>query len=181
MIRGTAQQSGFTLIELAIASLVISLILGAMSTLLASTTELSKTGHINTRAVAEHRRNLESLSSVLRTVDIRSLGGFDGEGRARTPTFSRVTGVDMVDVTVADPEHIVWRSKPTPVEGVWNAGALWLVSDSEERIVADRVPAGQFEVRQEGAVLAIRLTTYYAVDNRHVTSITSETAVKLRN
>lgn len=181
MSERTRAQAGFTFVEVAIAIVIFSIVMWAMTSMLGTTSELSKTSHIQTRAMAEHRRNLESLSSVLRTADIRSLSGFDVDGRATEPTFNRVTGVDRVDLTLADPERIAWRPSPAPVNGVANAGALWLVTDTDARVVADRVPQGGFELRQEGAVLAIRLTTYYATDSLRTTSITSETAVTLRN
>ena len=174
-------QAGFTFFELMIAATVLISVLGVMASLLVSTDELSKTGHLNTRATAEHRRNLASLSRVIRTADIESLTGFDYEGRATEPVFQRVTGVDLVERTLSNPERIEWRANPSPVDGVEKPGALWLVSDTGTRLIADRIPADSFEMRQEGGVIAIRLTTYYAVDAMRVTQVTSETAVTLRN
>ena len=187
MTRRTPSQAGFTFVEMMIGVVVFVIVMWAMTSLLGSTSDLSETSHVHTRAVAEHRRNLESLSSVLRVADIRSLGGFVPEDPtaiprvATQPSFNRVTGVDRFDMTLAPTERILWRPSPQPVNGIANPGALWLIGDGEARVVADRVPQGGFELRQEGAVLAIRLTTYYATDADRTTSITSETAVTLRN
>ena len=141
------RDAGFTFIEIAISLSILLSFLAVMSGLLTSTDELSKTSHIRTRAVAEHRRNLESLSSVLRTADIRTLKGFDTNGVASNPMFNRVTGVDIADLALAEEEEIVWRRSAQRVNGVVDAGALWLVSKADERILADRVPQGGFQVR----------------------------------
>ncbi|MHC5010509.1 MAG: hypothetical protein ACYTG6_06085, partial [Planctomycetota bacterium] len=168
------------MIELAITALIIFAALGVATSLTTTTIELTKETHVQTRAHAEHRRNLLALSDILRTASVYSLDGFDVDGNATQPGFRRLLGVDLHDRLYTDPQHLEWRAASIQVNGVAQPGAVWLVDPEGDSLVADKVPSGGFVVRQEGNVLAIRLTTYYATDHDHATLITSETAVLLR-
>ncbi len=174
-------QRGFTLLEVTVSSFLGVVILGVATSLLGTTSEMTKESDVHTLAHAEHRRNLTYVASVLRGVSGSTLEGFDEEGISTAPLFQRVTGVDLRDRELTEPQRVEWRASSRPVSGVESPGALWLVDGSNEEILADRVPQGGFQVRREGNVLAIRLTTYYARSTSHVARVTSETAVSLRN
>ena len=197
-------QAGFTFLEMMIAIAVGTIVMWIMTSVVATTGELNKESRIQTRAHAEHRRNLESLSTIIREIDNRTLteaNGFDlVTGVATAPSFQRVSGIGQV-VSHRETENLVWRPSPRPVDGVANPGAVWLVSPSGERMVADRVPQDGFALRRQivplegpvdpkdpphpeehfGSLLTIRLTTYYSIGTDDVTSVTSETGVVLRN
>jgi len=174
-------QRGFTMIEVVIVSVIALASLGAMGALVGSAQDLTDDTRTNTRATAEHRKNLRVLSNLLRSVDINTLQGFDDDGRATEPTFLRVSGVDLDDRSYLADERLVWKPDAKPVWGVERPGAVYLETSGGDRIVARNVPANGFALRQEGATLAIELTTYYSLGERRTFHVTSETAVSLRN
>jgi len=176
-----ASQRGLTLLELLLSISIGVVTLGGASALTQTTTEMSRASHVDSRAHVEHRRGLLAVSDVLRTVALGTLQGFDAGGASSQPAFQRVLGVDAHEPLYGAIERLEWRRSNRPVAGVKDPGAVWLVTGKQARIIADRVPGGGFVVRQEGNVLAIRLTTYYATDQRHSAWVTSETAVSLRN
>ena len=178
--RRMTDQRGFSLIEVVICLVIVVSGLGVATSLTATTTELVKDDNIRTRLHAEHRRSLLTIGNVLRTASLQSLAGFT-DSVATEPVFRRVTGVALNNILQLGEQRLQWRAADADVPGVEMPGALWLVSDGEATLVADRVPAGGFSVRMEGSVLAIELSTYYATDLNHTAQFTSETAVYLRN
>ena len=179
MSRG-GRQHGFTFLEVLFATIVAVAVLGLSASLAVGTDELTQASHVATRGCSEHRRAHVALADVLRTVAVDSLEGFD-EGEATEPFFERIEGVGIHAFETAGRQSLVWRAVDHDVDGVAAPGQVWLVGESEERLLADRVPAGGFGVRQEGRLLVVRLTTYYATDQDHVRHVTSENAVLTRN
>lgn len=174
-------QSGFTFLEVTLASTIALAALGAVVSLFGSTQNLTQDTRAHVRATSEHRRNLLSLSNLLRNVDIDTLEGFDESGIATEPTFQRVTGADLVDRSYAGVERLVWEPAPGAVWDIDRPGVVSLITPTEKRVVAVNVPAGGFSLRLEGRTLAVRLTTYYSLGDRNTAQVTSETAVSMRN
>lgn len=177
----TSRQRGFLMLEAVLAVAVFTTVLGVALSLTSTTVDMTQETNVQTRAHAEHRRNLLTLANILRTASIYSLQGFDEDGLATQPEFQRLLGVDIHERLYTDPERLEWQSADAPVNGISGPGAIWLVGSDNDTLVAARVPEGGFVVRQEGNVLAVRLTTYYSTDENHTHQLTSEIAVELRN
>ena len=175
------RQSGFTMVEVAIVAAFTLAGLAVVGSLLGTTEDLTDDTRTQMRSATEHRRNLETLANLLRAVDITTLQGFDEQGVATAPSFRRVSGVDVAERSYLPAERIEWRTAKSAVWGVPRPGALWLVGGSDARLLAKNVPAGGFQLRQEGNTLAIRLTTYYSIGTSRTVHTTGETAVSLRN
>ena len=174
-------EAGFTMVEVAIVCVIALAGLATVGSLIGSTQDLTDDTRTHTRATSEHRKNLRALSNLLRNVDIATLEGFDEDGKAVEPMFQRVAGADLVDRSYLAPERLVWKPDPSPVWGVERPGAVHLVTASGDEVIAKNIPANGFALRQEGATLAIQLTTYYSLGARRTFHVTSETAVSLRN
>lgn len=180
-VRSIRRQAGFTMVEVLLVSGFILAGLAAVGSLVGSAQDLTDDTRTHTRAVSEHRKNLRALSNLLRNVDITTLGGFDDEGTAAAPSFQRVAGVDLEDRSYLASERLEWRPISDTIWGVQQPGHIHLVTAGGTEVIARNVPAGGFVLRQEGATLAIQLTTFYTLGDRRTHQVTSETAVSLRN
>ncbi len=174
-------QAGFTLYEVTVVIALMALAGTAVAQLFKGNTELVNDTRALQRAEAAHRRNLGALTRVLRGIDIQTLAGFDSQGMASSPSFGRVTGADLDDFTYRGDEKLSWKASPVAVDGVVKPGAVYLVRDGASRLVADRIPAGGFFVRQQGQSLVIHLTTFFATGAGRVVSRSSESVVSIRN
>jgi prepilin-type N-terminal cleavage/methylation domain-containing protein len=179
--RQTAANRGFTIYEVVIVMTLMGLALAGLGPIFSSNDALAKDTHAHQQAEATHRKNMVALARVLRGVDIQSLAGFGSDGVATTPEFGRVTGADLDDLTYSGDEKLIWMPSPLGVDGVTRPGAVYLMRDGKRFLVADRVPADSFFVRQEGQNLVIHLTTYYATSARRLVMKTSESVVSVRN
>ena len=177
----TAGRRGYTLLEVAMCVALFSLIIASVNSLLNSAAGQVKSNRVRMRASTEHRRSLDALADTLRAADITTLTGFDAHGKSTTPSFAKVTGALLDERVHGDTVQMQWRAAAAPVNDVAHPGAVFLVGPESETLIADRVPDGGFEVRQEGTTLVIRLSTYYTTSDRSTTLVTSETAVTLRN
>ena len=178
---GQKSERGFTLLEVAICAALFSLILVTASSLFNSAAGQVKSNRARLRAAAQHRRSLDTLADTLRDADVATLTGFDVDGKSSSPTFAQVTGALLDERVHSETGQMQWRAAADPVDGVPHPGAVYLVGPSGETLLADRVPEGGFEVRQEGSTLVIRVSTYYTTSDRWTTLVTGETAVTLRN
>ena len=160
---------------------LLGLAVAGLGPVFASNDGLAKDTRAHQRAEAAHRKNMDALARVLRGVDIQSLAGFGTDGVAKIPEFGRVTGADLDDLTYSGDEKLAWMATPLDVDGVEKPGAVYLLRDGRRFLVADRVPADGFFVRQEGQNLVIHLTTYYATSAPRLVMKTSESAVSVRN
>jgi len=181
MSRQAARNGGFTLYEVVIVVTLMALAISALGPVLSTNDGLAKDTRAHQRAEAAHRKNMVALARVLRGIDIQSLDGFDSKGIATSPEFGRVTGADLDDLTYRGDEKLSWMPSPIGVDGVERPGAVYLLRDGRRFLVADRVPAGGFFVRQEGQNLVIHLTTYYATSAPRLVTKTSESVVSVRN
>ena len=160
---------------------LMGLLFTVLGPLLSTNTDLVADTRAHQRAESAHRRNMAALGRVLRGVDIQSLSGFDMSGIATQPSFARVTGASLEDLTTIGDESLLWMPSTLGVDGVNKPGAVYLLRDGKRYLVADRVPAGNFHVRQEGQNLVIHLTTYFATSQSRVVTKTSESVVSVRN
>jgi hypothetical protein len=174
-------QRGYTMIEVAVVTVITMATLATVGQLLGATDGLTEETRAHGHATREHRRNLMALAGLLMSADVDSLAGFDQDGTSEAPRFQRVNGADLVERTYEEEERLVWMPMTRPVDGVERPGNVWLLTSGSARLVAARVPEGGFQVRQEGPTLAVRLTTYYVSDGRRMATVTSETAISLRN
>ncbi len=174
-------QHGFTIFEVIVVTSLIALILASLGPTFTSNDNLVQDSRAHQRAEAEHRRNMAALARVLRGVDIQTLAGFDTNGNSTAPTFSRVTGADLDDLTYSGDEGLRWIASPVPVDGVENPGAVYLERDGTRQLVANRVPAGGFRVVQQGQSLVVHLTTYYTTSRSRSVTKTSQSAISVRN
>ena len=172
---------GFTIFEVIIVISLLGLALSALTSLFSSNSDLAADTRAQLRAEAAHRQNMAALARVLRGVDIQSLTGFDPKGIATQPAFGRVTGASLDELTYVGDERLAWMPATIGVDGVTKPGAVYLLRDGRRFLVADRVPAGGFHVRQEGQNLVIHLTTYYATSQPRLVLKTSESVVSVRN
>ncbi|MDF1701145.1 MAG: type II secretion system protein [Planctomycetota bacterium] len=174
-------QRGFTMFEIIVVTSLIALALASIGPLFTSNTNLVEDSRALQRAEAAHRRNMAAVARVLRGVDIQTLSGFDSLGTTTQPQFSRVTGADLDDLTYAGHEQLRWIEAPIAVDGVKNPGAVYLEQAGQRTLVADRVPAGGFRVRQEGQSLVIELRTYWTTSAGRSVSTASESVISVRN
>lgn len=177
----TPSSAGFTIYELVIAVGMAAVGLMAVTSSLATNADMVDDARARQRAEAAHRRNITAIARVLREVDIQTLGGFDGSGNATTPSFSRVTGADLDDLTYVGEESLEWSPSPLAVDGVKEPGAVYLVRGEQRTLVADRVPSGGFRLVREGQNLVIHMTTYYVTSTSHLAYRTSHSVVSVRN
>ena len=180
-MRSPRQQSGFTILEVAVVISVIGIALSALSSVFTRNHELVRDTLAEQQVEAVHRSNLAALTRVFRNVDLKTLSNFDAQGESTNPGFARVTGADLDDLTYTGTESLVWLPAPVAVDGVAHPGAVYLVTGGRNILVADRVPRGGFRVRQEGQSIAVALTSYYVTSaGRHSTRST-ETVISVRN
>ena len=174
-------EQGFTLLELPLFAALFALIIVTAGSLFNSAASQVKSNRVRLRAAAQHRRSLDTLADTLRDADVATLTGFDVDGKSSSPTFAQVTGALLDGRVYGETVQMRWRAAAGPVDGVPHPGAVYLVGPSGETLLADRVPEGCFEVRQDGSMLVIRVSTYYTTSDRRTTLVTGETAVTLRN
>ena len=175
------RSAGFTLFEVTVVISLMALIFAALGPLFSSNTSLVEDSRALQRAQAAHRRNMEALSRVLRSVDVQTLTGFNPSGVSTAPKFSRVTGADYEDLTYTGPEELLWVASPVNVDGVAKPGAVYLVQNTRRVLVADRVPAGGFRVRQEGQSLVVQLETYWTTNAGRTVTTSGESVISIRN
>jgi hypothetical protein len=143
---------------------------------------LVREARANLRAHEDLRRNLEAIANTLRGVDLDTLGGFDEEGVATTPSFRRVIGADASGRLYDSTETLQWEAVSHAVNGVSHPGRIVGVKDGVSTLLADRVPMGGFRVTLQGNALLISLSTYASTSDPRVVTVTGDTAVvSLRN
>ena len=174
-------EAGFTFFEVVIVASLIALAFAALGPLFASNTNLVEDSRALQRAEAAHRRNMEALARVLRGVDIQTLDGFNASGVATAPSFSRVTGADIEDLTYTGAEQLRWIESPVGVDGVSRPGSVYLERDGQRYLIADRVPAGGFQVRQQGQSLVVQLSTYWTTSAGRSVTKQGESVISIRN
>ncbi len=172
---------GFTIFEVIVVMSLIALIFASVGPLFSSNTNMVEDSRAHQRAEAAHRRNMSALTRLLRGVDIQTLSGFSSEGLATAPSFSRVTGADLDDLTYTGSEQLRWIASPIGVDGVSSPGAVYLERAGTRYLIADRVPAGGFRLRQEGQNLVIELSTYWTTSASRVVTKSTESVVSIRN
>lgn len=172
---------GFTLLELLVVVAIGSLVLGGALEAFSGGHGLVTDSRARTQAKAEHRRNLIMIANAIRAADIREMGGFGEDGIATQPVIRRVKGADLVGRTHEEPETIRWVAKSGTVQGVDHPGALFAVSDSGDRMLADRVTKDSFSCEQRGTVIIINLETYYQTSDGKTIVTDGPTAVQIRN
>jgi len=67
------------------------------------------------------------------------------------------------------------------VDGVERPGSVYLERAGQRTLVADRVPAGGFQVRQEGQSLVVQLSTYWTTSAGRTVTKTGESVISIRN
>lgn len=180
-LRRRQSQRGFTMFEIIVVTSLIALALASLGPIFTSNTNLVEDSRAKQRAEAAHRRNMAAVARVLRGVDIQTLSGFDAQGTTTQPQFSRVTGADLDDLTYTGAEQLRWIEAPIAVDGVTRPGAVYLEHAGQRTLVADRVPAGGFRIRQEGQSLVIELRTYWSTSAGRAVSTASESVISVRN
>ena len=179
-MRARHRQAGYTAIEMMIGLLILPFLVGAIGRAFGSSNEHIQESRVVLRAHEDLRRNLEAIANVVRDADIDTLANFTS-GTATQPQFQRVIGADHLGRLYAGAEELRWMPVAGPVNGVAQPGVVVHSRGGVDRIVAVRVPQGGFLVRLEGNNLVILLTNYYSTSAAHVTSISGQTAVALRN
>lgn len=174
-----ASDRGFAVIELILIAGIIPLFLFAFAGVFASSGALADDARLRLRAQEDLRRNLESITNVLRECDSATLDNFVND-KTENPYFQRVTGADAWGRVHAGEEEIRWIPYTTGPEGVASPGYLAHVQAGVPVILADRVPGGSFTVVREGLALRVTLETWYSVENTLVVAQGS-TEVTLRN
>lgn len=176
-------QSGFSFIEVAMAITIAGGLLTTVSSLLGTSYRLVAEEKVRMEATEHQRQGLEAISNALRAADQASLNGFDGNvhDKATVPAFRRVTGAVGETPTLGAGEWIEWRASGTPVSGVANPGAVWLDSPTGDRLLAQNVPAGGFDVVRQGLNLVIRLETYATQGSGSPVFLTRWAVVFVRN
>ena len=118
---------------------------------------------------------------MLRGADLSTLSGLDSDWSSDNPSFARVIGADMSNRLYGPTEELRWIASTREADGVEHPGAVWLVSATGQRLMADRVPQGGFEVRLDGSTLVVTLTTYYTTRDQTTVLAEGNTAITLRN
>ena len=173
-------QAGWTLWETIVGMSILTLAALTFGKVFTSTENLVTDGRAKHRAEETLRRNLEAIANVLRDVEGDSIEGFDDAGRTENPSFARVTGADRVGLIYGPEEELRWSAAGGAVPGVNAPGRVVHVRGGTERLVADRVPEGEFALFWDNDTLVVELTTYYVVDN-HLELVQGRTGVAVRN
>jgi hypothetical protein len=180
--RPRAPTRGFTLLEAIVGCAIGLMAIGIATSLLASTHDLTRDARADVRCAAEHRRNMQSLATILQVVDPATLTGFGPGGEEATSlSFKRITGRLDGQRTLSDTETLEWRASSIPVDGVAHPGAVWLIGPGGMSMAANRVPQGGFGVTRDGKTLRIRLTTYYATSQSKTLFAHTESSISVRN
>ena len=174
-------QRGMTFIEVMGVVLVASAMALLASRVFLSTNEIVDSSRKQMRARADNREGLEAIADILRAVDPGTLAGFDATGRAVAPEFQRVKGASREEVIRGPVEKLVWRADTKKADVHGFEGEVYLVTATEERRIATRVPEGHFVVVQEGLNLVVRMSTRYEADDGRIESVSASTAIALRN
>lgn len=176
----TRTQGGFTFIETAVVATVAALLYLLLGQTLTTSSNLSSTSRASLLAHDDARRSVEAITSVLRGASWDSLGGFDANDVATTPTFQRVLGSNEAGYLLDTVETLRWRSA-RQADGIQSAGEVVLERNGVASVVAPRVTNGGFRVERTGTTLKVILTTFASTSQSVVTSTTAEALVALRN
>ncbi|MHC5012042.1 MAG: hypothetical protein ACYTG6_14035 [Planctomycetota bacterium] len=179
-MRARNGQAGYTAIEVMLGLLILPFLVGAIGKAFGSSDELIQDSRVVLRAHEDLRRNLEAIANVVRDADIDTLANFTS-GTSTQPQYQRVVGADHLGRLYGGAEELRWMPVSGPVNGVAQPGVVVHTKNGVDRIIAVRVPQGGFRVNLEGNNLVILLTNYYSTSAAHVTSISGQTAVALRN
>jgi len=175
-----AGMRGFTLIEMAIALAITSIIATGTVRMIGTSNGLAAETRRALRSEQECMRNVSAIKNVLRAVDWTTLSGFDATMTATAPSFQRVVGTDDGGRVLGPVERLEWRAASDAVKGITGHGNVVLVSGGVETVVARRVVANGFRVVREGYLLRVRLSTWAIADGL-ATVATRESAVSVRN
>lgn len=181
MSRRLSRSAGITLLEMTVSAALFSLATVTLTGIATNTEALASDTRAHTRATAELRRNLEALSNVMRGADLATLSGFDTNWQSTNPHFARVIGADLIDRVHSPTEELRWIATTSDVDGVEHPGAVYLISPAGQRLMADRVPQGGFQVRLDGSTLVVSLVTYYTTRDRRTVLSEASTSITLRN
>ena len=174
-------QQGFTVLELAVAVGALSFVVVVVGSFLTSSHAVVSETTVGIRVTSELRRGLEAVTNVIREIDIDTLSGFDAERHSENPTFRRVVGADLDERLYGEVEELRWIPSPHAVGGVEQPGAVFLVTSAGQKLLADRVPRGGFQLRQDGTTIAVFLTTYWATGGGRAELTSGKTAIRMRN
>jgi hypothetical protein len=180
-MRARRRSSGFTLLEVAITSVVFLGLLAAFVAAHKTTREFTDRTYAEMRVNEEQQRNLAALADLLRGASASSLTGFDATGASTAPSFQSVTGADATGRILGPVQSIAWRPSSTPANDPANAGEIALDVGGVKVVIAPHVPVGGFVVRKSGNTLRVTLTTTYATSDRTTASVTGDVSVSLRN
>lgn len=179
MVRSRSR--GYTLIEVVLAAAFVPILITAVAKIVSSSGGLAEESRAELHAHEELRKNLESIANVVRTVDIETLDGFDGNGIATEPTFARVVGADQEGRLYDGTEQLLWISIPDEVRGVPRPGVVVHRKAGKDRVVARHVPLGGFQMELEAGTVVIRMASYYLTSSSKLAQVSAETSVALRN
>lgn len=156
-----AHQRGYTLIELAVVVTLMAMVGSVFMRNYIRADDFADHQRADMRNLVEQQRSLRTLEAVLQAIDIDTLSGFDSTGRAASIEFRRWIHVPASGIALGPVERIEWRAGGDAAGDVKSPGRVFLVSGTEDRLVADRVPAGGFGLRMDGRTLLVDLETYY--------------------
>lgn len=174
-------ESGFSLLELIVASGLAAMLTAALAATFSTSSGLSNRSSTVLRVNEEHRRNLDAVADAMRGAAASTLGGFDAGGNATEPTFQCVAGCDGSGLVLDETCRIWWRPSTIAVTGVEQPGDLVMTQGTVEAVVARRVPAGGFRVSRLGSSLRISMTTFSPGPNQLLETLSGQTSLTLRN
>ena len=188
MHRPIRRRAGFTLLELVLSLAIAAAVLAAALSSMSTTTALSEAARTRLAASAHYQSCHAAISRELRNAAVDTLSEFDAALVSSTPKFQRVTGLASgVEPALGPVWQIRFQQDPVSVTGIPGMGPIpigRIVMESPgepTRVLAESVVKDSFEVRQEGPILIVRITTLSGSNPLRLRPITGESAVTLRN
>jgi hypothetical protein len=159
-----SRSAGFTLLEIVVSVAASAVGMGAMVALWGATDGLSDASRTAMRGESEHRANLTTVATLFRDVAPASLGGFDADGRATSPSFRRVTGLDGTTPELGPEQTVAWSAVSAWGQDDQGAALGQLVlreTGAPDRVLARQVPQGGFVVTRLGRSITVSLATFH--------------------
>lgn len=179
---GTAS-SGFTLVEVAIAAVILSMILGAVVAVQGSLGGLNSTTSVSGTMVAKAQGAIEIMSAELRWAEGGSVILLAENGSARVE-FQ--VPVDWVAGAPVWSSRIVYRVLPSTIDanddGVLDEGRLVREQDGLTRVLAENVVLGGFTTNraEENLVLGLQVSKINH-ETGQVLGGNAQTSISFRN